>query len=134
MLIKTFTSTVACDLSRLTVQNNEHPTTLFIISKRAVPYPRDVRLPCDHSLTSSSAGGPVACKDCGRVYKHSNSLALHRKVHEGLTTCSICGSVTNRVADLRAHLRSVHKLTREEIKILVPVTRWRWSPPHPPPS
>ena len=88
-----------------------------------------ITLTCSHST-----GGPVTCKDCGRVFKRGDSLVLHRKVHEGLTTCSICGSVSSRVAHLRAHLRIVHKLTREEIMMLVPLTRWRRSTPDPPPS
>ena len=96
-----------------------------VFSNRTVPYPRDLLMPCDHSLTSSSAGGPLTCKDCGRVYKLRHSLVLHRKAHEGLTTCSICSNVFNRVPDLRTHLRTVHKLTKEEVKMLVPVTRRR---------
>ena len=76
----------------------------------------------------------MTCADCGRVYKHSGSLILHRKVHQGLTTCCICGSVTNRVADLRAHLCNVHKFTKAEAKTMVPSTRMNWNraPQHSP--
>ncbi|XP_043199694.1 protein bric-a-brac 2-like isoform X3 [Amphibalanus amphitrite] len=73
----------------------------------------------------SQSGKGRPCPDCGRIYKHSGSLMLHRKVHQGLTTCPICGSVNNRVADLRSHMRTVHKLTREEVKAMVPSDRWR---------
>ncbi|XP_037083919.1 zinc finger protein 83-like [Pollicipes pollicipes] len=64
--------------------------------------------------------GPLFCDVCGRKYFHVSSLALHKKVHEGLTTCVICGKVSSKVANLRRHLENSHKLSQEEIRRLVP--------------
>ncbi|XP_037083917.1 zinc finger protein 792-like [Pollicipes pollicipes] len=61
-----------------------------------------------------------ACDVCGRFYAHAVSLGLHKKVHEGLTTCALCGKVLNKVADLRAHLRQVHRLSKDDVKKIVP--------------
>ena len=41
-------------------------------------------------------------------------------MHSGVTTCALCGRVSSRVADLRTHLRVVHKLSHQEIRTLVP--------------
>ena len=51
------------------------------------------------------------------------SLTLHRKVHEGLTTCPLCGTVSSKVAHLRRHLEAVHRLLPDQIHQLVPIRR-----------
>ncbi|XP_037072208.1 gastrula zinc finger protein xFG20-1-like [Pollicipes pollicipes] len=60
------------------------------------------------------------CETCGQRYLHPISLKLHRKAHEGLTTCQLCGRTLSMVASLRAHLRTVHALSVEEVHRLVP--------------
>ena len=42
------------------------------------------------------------------------------KVHQGLTTCRICGKVLSIVAHLRSHMVQVHKLGPEQVRQLVP--------------
>ena len=74
------------------------------------------------SLASLPAGSFV-CDVCGRGYAHAVSLGLHKKVHQGLTTCALCGKVLNKVADLREHLRMVHKLDKEQVMLIVPSKR-----------
>ncbi|XP_037083918.1 protein bric-a-brac 2-like [Pollicipes pollicipes] len=69
---------------------------------------------------ATAAAGAFACDVCGRFYAHAVSLGLHKKVHEGLTTCALCGKVLNKVADLRAHLRQVHRLSKDDVKKIVP--------------
>ncbi|XP_037094342.1 zinc finger protein 596-like [Pollicipes pollicipes] len=62
----------------------------------------------------------MSCKICGKWYGHEKSLSLHMKVHEGLTVCVVCGKVSSKVADLRKHLKMVHKLPQEDIDQIVP--------------
>ncbi|XP_037094580.1 zinc finger protein 181-like [Pollicipes pollicipes] len=60
------------------------------------------------------------CNVCGKIYKHRESLNHHKKKHEGLTTCYMCGKVCCIVAELRRHLELVHGLTQEEVRRIVP--------------
>ena len=60
------------------------------------------------------------CEVCGRSYSSRVSLNHHSKMHAGATTCALCGRVCSRVADLRTHLRVVHKLSTDEIRAIVP--------------
>ena len=53
------------------------------------------------------------------------SLTLHRKVHEGLTTCSVCGAVCSKVAHLRRHLETVHRMPPQRVRQLAPNVRLR---------
>ena len=58
------------------------------------------------------------CGTCGRVYSHLSSLLLHKKLHEGRTTCSLCGSVYGRVSILRNHLQRVHNLSKADARAM----------------
>ncbi|XP_037072218.1 zinc finger protein 586-like [Pollicipes pollicipes] len=80
---------------------------------RSVPYQDDIMF-----------GGSV-CSVCGRRFQHELSLLHHMKIHQGLTVCLLCGRVNNRVADLRKHLRLVHRLSEQEVRDLVPSLRQR---------
>ncbi|KAF0314027.1 Zinc finger protein 721 [Amphibalanus amphitrite] len=60
------------------------------------------------------------CETCGKSYSSRVSLNHHSKMHAGATTCALCGRVSSRVADLRTHLKVVHKLSAQEIRALVP--------------
>ncbi|KAF4516878.1 hypothetical protein B566_EDAN011222 [Ephemera danica] len=48
------------------------------------------------------------CSQCGKEFKHYMSLVMHRQVHIGLTTCSICGKVFNRMYDMKKHMKAKH--------------------------
>ena len=74
---------------------------------------------CATAVPRISSGG-YSCNICGRSYSHHKSLNDHRKMHEGRTSCHLCGKVATKVADLRAHLFLVHKLSREDVRSLVP--------------
>ncbi|XP_037083922.1 zinc finger protein 77-like [Pollicipes pollicipes] len=70
------------------------------------------------------------CETCGSVYRHPTSLKLHRKAHEGRTTCPVCGRTLSVVASLRAHMQSVHGMSEEHVRRLVPgAARHRYSAP-----
>ncbi|KAF0288542.1 Zinc finger protein 83 [Amphibalanus amphitrite] len=70
-----------------------------------------------------SRGVPLSCDVCGRIYHHISSLALHRKVHQGLTRCPVCGKVSSKVANLRRHLERSHRMSAEDIGRIVPKSR-----------
>ncbi|XP_043209401.1 zinc finger protein 616-like [Amphibalanus amphitrite] len=70
-------------------------------------------------LTPLLSPGAYVCVVCGKRYRHQMSLTLHRKVHEGLTICPLCGTVSSKV-HLRRHLENVHRLEQEQIYRLVP--------------
>ncbi|XP_043199695.1 protein bric-a-brac 1-like isoform X4 [Amphibalanus amphitrite] len=71
----------------------------------------------------SQSGVPLSCDVCGRIYHHISSLALHRKVHQGLTRCPVCGKVSSKVANLRRHLERSHRMSAEDIGRIVPKSR-----------
>ncbi|XP_043225119.1 broad-complex core protein isoforms 1/2/3/4/5-like isoform X3 [Amphibalanus amphitrite] len=60
------------------------------------------------------------CKECGRRYSNRQALTHHLKVHQGLTTCRLCGKVLCIVSHLRRHLAQAHNLGPEQIRLLAP--------------
>lgn len=77
-------------------------------------------------VVNSGGSSMYECNVCGKLYKHRDSLLHHRKKHEGLTTCQLCGKVCCIVAELRRHLIVAHSLSPQDIRRLVPSQR-RWS-------
>jgi len=59
------------------------------------------------------------CPHCDKSYAVDTSLNEHLKVHTGETTCQICKVPQARIATLRRHLRTIHKLAEEEIALMV---------------
>jgi len=59
------------------------------------------------------------CPHCDKSYAVDTSLNEHLKVHTGETTCQICKVPQARIATLRRHLRTIHKLSEEEIALMV---------------
>uniref|UniRef100_A0AAY4C689 C2H2-type domain-containing protein n=1 Tax=Denticeps clupeoides TaxID=299321 RepID=A0AAY4C689_9TELE len=55
--------------------------------------------------------GRFECEQCGRVYKHANSLANHKKSHEvGSFQCPVCTRTLPNAVALKNHLR-IHTLS-----------------------
>ncbi|XP_043244754.1 protein bric-a-brac 1-like isoform X4 [Amphibalanus amphitrite] len=73
-----------------------------------------------------SGADSFRCETCGKAYSSRVSLHHHSKMHAGATTCALCGRVSNRVADLRTHLKMVHKLSAQEIRALVPTREYQF--------
>ncbi|XP_063232787.1 protein tramtrack, beta isoform-like isoform X5 [Bacillus rossius redtenbacheri] len=48
------------------------------------------------------------CGACTKVFKHPESLRLHRKMHTGETQCSVCNAVMSRRHELRKHMLKRH--------------------------
>jgi len=59
------------------------------------------------------------CSRCDKSYAVETSLNEHLKVHTGETTCQICKIPQARIATLRRHLRSIHKLSEQEVALMV---------------
>ncbi|XP_037083124.1 protein tramtrack, beta isoform-like [Pollicipes pollicipes] len=73
--------------------------------------------------TPAPASGLYPCDVCGKVYRHTTSLAHHRKLHQGLTTCRICGTSASNVYNLRQHLKKIHGASVEHVRRLTDVQR-----------
>ncbi|XP_043218431.1 protein bric-a-brac 2-like isoform X14 [Amphibalanus amphitrite] len=68
---------------------------------------------------SGSGGGGLPCPDCGKVYANSGSLSQHRRIHSGATLCRLCGTGLSRVAHLRRHLITCHRLSMEQALVVM---------------
>nr|WGZ76179.1 ikaros/helios zinc finger [Hofstenia miamia] len=73
---------------------------------------------------------PFKCDLCPYASRRKDALINHRSTHciEKPFKCSKCIQAYKQKSSLRDHLKTVHKLTMEEIKSLLPDT----SPPQPP--
>ncbi|KAF0311679.1 Broad-complex core protein isoform 6 [Amphibalanus amphitrite] len=69
--------------------------------------------------SASSGGGGLPCPDCGKVYANSGSLSQHRRIHSGATLCRLCGTGLSRVAHLRRHLITCHRLSMEQALVVM---------------
>ncbi|XP_037094813.1 zinc finger protein 131-like [Pollicipes pollicipes] len=79
----------------------------------------------------STPARPVSvCRECGRQYSNRQALTHHMKMHEGLTTCRLCGKVLCIVAHLRRHLQTAHQLAPEAVRQLVPTASKGRLPAH----
>ncbi|XP_037069485.1 zinc finger protein ZFAT-like [Pollicipes pollicipes] len=60
------------------------------------------------------------CDICGHTYRNLKALGDHKNKHKGLTVCPVCRRVLSNIPNLRMHLRSVHRLERDEIYRIIP--------------
>ncbi|XP_043236171.1 broad-complex core protein isoforms 1/2/3/4/5-like isoform X5 [Amphibalanus amphitrite] len=58
---------------------------------------------------------PLACGFCGKTYVHRRTLYQHEKMHQGKTTCTLCGETLSTVKSLKNHMKSWHPLHGEYI-------------------
>ncbi|XP_037085836.1 zinc finger protein 746-like [Pollicipes pollicipes] len=58
---------------------------------------------------SGGGGTPrVLCTTCGKTFSSSTSLANHKPLHAGHTTCRLCAKVYATRHNLRVHMRRDH--------------------------
>lgn len=50
------------------------------------------------------------CDVCGKVYERGDSLAHHRSIHKGKTTCPICQIIFSRKYTMREHMAKKHNV------------------------
>lgn len=55
---------------------------------------------------------PYSCKHCGKSYSHHNSLYEHEKYHEKRYRCSVCGAAFTHVRVMKEHLQTHHSETK----------------------
>ena len=62
-----------------------------------------------------SGGGPYPCPACPTVYTHRRGLTEHMKKHSGKTTCPLCQQTFVTVYNMRMHMMSKHRMTKQEV-------------------
>ncbi|XP_037083930.1 zinc finger protein 879-like [Pollicipes pollicipes] len=80
---------------------------------RLVPLPSTFRPPAARRYPAHGTDTePTAelpghtCDVCGKWYKYRTSLTNHKRQHEGLTLCVVCGLAASNINNLRLHLPS----------------------------
>ncbi|XP_049854388.1 broad-complex core protein isoforms 1/2/3/4/5-like isoform X14 [Schistocerca gregaria] len=69
-------------------------------------------IPHDESMKGKPYTQPrFRCDICGKSFKHSTSLSMHRQLHRGHTLCPICHKVFSRTQYLKVHMYAVHELS-----------------------
>ncbi|XP_049800756.1 broad-complex core protein isoforms 1/2/3/4/5-like isoform X11 [Schistocerca nitens] len=69
-------------------------------------------IPDDESMKGKPYTQPrFRCDICGKSFKHSTSLSMHRQLHRGHTLCPICHKVFSRTQYLKVHMYAVHELS-----------------------
>ncbi|XP_014283865.1 broad-complex core protein isoforms 1/2/3/4/5 isoform X3 [Halyomorpha halys] len=48
------------------------------------------------------------CAECGKTFRHSGSLSMHKRLHIGDTYCTFCGRVFSRKYYLKLHMKMHH--------------------------
>ncbi|XP_037072229.1 zinc finger protein 710-like [Pollicipes pollicipes] len=56
-------------------------------------------------------------------YTNPHTLQRHLKKHQGLTTCPVCNKVCSMVHNLRQHMRTVHRMSPEEVHARIPTRK-----------
>ena len=55
--------------------------------------------------------GLYQCPQCDKRFESPKSLSNHQAVHDGKTTCTICGKVESTRSNLNRHLKITHPET-----------------------
>jgi len=56
----------------------------------------------------STQSPAMECAECGKTFSSRTSLADHKAMHEGRTTCPVCQTQASTVANLRRHMKTKH--------------------------
>ena len=55
--------------------------------------------------------GLYQCNQCDKRFESPKSLSNHQAVHDGKTTCTICGKVESTRSNLNRHVKITHPET-----------------------
>ncbi|XP_043244910.1 broad-complex core protein isoforms 1/2/3/4/5-like isoform X7 [Amphibalanus amphitrite] len=80
------------------------------------------------SMTARASGLVTArlqCAICSRSFRSESSWYQHRRTHQGLANCPVCGRCLSRSNDLRRHLICTHGMSRVQAdSVLTPGAEW----------
>jgi len=60
------------------------------------------------SYTSFQKQGNYHCNQCEKRFESAKSLSNHQAVHDGKTTCQVCGKVESTRSNLSRHMKMAH--------------------------
>jgi len=61
-----------------------------------------------NSFTSIQKQGNYHCNQCEKRFESAKSLSNHQAVHDGKTTCQVCGKVESTRSNLSRHMKMAH--------------------------
>lgn len=61
-----------------------------------------------NSFTSIQKQGNYHCSQCEKRFESAKSLSNHQAVHDGKTTCQVCGKVESTRSNLSRHMKMAH--------------------------
>jgi len=61
-----------------------------------------------NSFTSIQKQGNYHCNQCEKRFESAKSLSNHQAVHDGKTTCPVCGKVESTRSNLSMHMKMAH--------------------------
>ncbi|XP_043236429.1 broad-complex core protein isoforms 1/2/3/4/5-like isoform X12 [Amphibalanus amphitrite] len=80
------------------------------------------------SMTARASGlvsARLQCAICSRSFRSESSWYQHRRTHQGLANCPVCGRCLSRSNDLRRHLICTHGMSRVQAdSVLTPGAEW----------
>ncbi|XP_043227970.1 broad-complex core protein isoforms 1/2/3/4/5-like isoform X11 [Amphibalanus amphitrite] len=88
--------------------------------------------PSEDGSSQGGARGRVICPVCGKSFSSTTSLANHKPMHTGHTTCRLCAKVYSTRHNLRIHLRRDHGI-EPDLEPMRPPAAAPYPPPPPPP-
>ncbi|GAB0100538.1 hypothetical protein DMENIID0001_165900 [Sergentomyia squamirostris] len=54
----------------------------------------------------------IICPECPKTFYTDAQLEIHRKIHDFIPKCTICGTLSKNLDALKAHMRILHKVYR----------------------